>query len=255
MRLDLYLVQNGHATSRARAAFLVESGGVTVNGEVCKRVSRSVGEQCEVAVIEQVLPYVSRGGLKLHGALQDFGFLPDDRGDLPDMSKRTVEGAIVLDIGSSTGGFADCLLQHGAAVVYAVDTGHDQLHPELRKDGRVISLEGRNARDLTTDDIPQLCNLCTIDVSFTSQTLLYSSIVPLLAPEACVISLIKPQFEAGRNGLTRSGKVRSSAILRRVLDDVIQAAQLHGLEMIKLVPSRQLGGEGTEEWFGLFVKG
>jgi 23S rRNA (cytidine1920-2'-O)/16S rRNA (cytidine1409-2'-O)-methyltransferase len=242
MRLDVYLHKNNYAASRARAAFLIESGAVSVNNKICLKAAQNISPDCVVAIKSEVLPYVSRGGLKLAGALADF--------DICDI----VHGAIALDIGTSTGGFADCLLQHGAARIYAVDSGRGQLHSDLRGNEKIISLEERNARELTHKDVPELCDIATIDVSFTSQTLLYSAIVPLLSPGAVVVSLVKPQFEAGRAGLTKSGRVRTPAILRRVFDDVTVAAKLHGFHVEQIVPSRQLGGEGTEEYFFLMRK-
>jgi len=240
VRLDLYLTQKGYAESRSRAAFLIETGAVTVNGKTCIRAAHKITENCLVAITAQPLPYVSRGGLKLAGAIKDFGLA------------KTISGAVVLDIGTSTGGFADCLIQHGAEKIYGVDTGRDQLHHSLISHPRLISLEGRNARDLAPADIPEKCSVCTIDVSFTSQTLLYPSILPFLAEGATVISLIKPQFEVGRKGLTKSGKIRTPSLLKQVLEDVTASAAAHGLELMQTAPSRQTGGEGTEEWFGLF---
>ena len=240
MRLDVYLAHHGLTESRSRAAFLIEIGAVTVNGEICCRAAQNITSTCAVTVISEKLPYVSRGGLKLAGAIIDFEL------------QEIVRDAIVLDVGTSTGGFANCLLRHGAAKIYGVDIGHDQLHHTLRNEPRLISLEGRNILDLTTNEIEEKCNLCTIDVSFTSQTLLYTAILPFLAEGAMVVSLIKPQFEAGRKALTKSGQIRNPALLGKVIDNVTQLAGKQGLELLKIAPSRQAGGEGTKEWFGLF---
>ena len=240
MRLDVYLAHYGHTESRSRAAFLIENGAVTVNDKVVRRAAQVITENCTVAVLSDMLPYVSRGGLKLAGAIADFEL------------QEIVQGAIVLDVGTSTGGFADCLLRHGASKVYGVDIGKDQLHHTLRGNPKLISLENQDIRSLTTNEIREKCNLCTIDVSFTSQTLLYPSILPFLSDDAILVSLIKPQFEAGRKALTKSGKIKTSALLKKTVEQVTEAAALQGLQLIKTAPSRQAGGEGTAEWFGLF---
>lgn len=182
--------------------------------------------------------YVGRGGLKLEAALREF--------------QIDVSGFTCLDVGASTGGFTDCLLQNGAKKVFAVDVGHNQIDWRLRNDPRVEVREGVNARYLTPKDFPQKFNLVVIDVSFISVTKVLPAIVPLLAPTGAIIALIKPQFEVGRGEVGGGGIVRDAAKRLRVVEEVNGAARTLGLEPVKVIESPITGAEGNVEFLALY---
>ncbi len=182
--------------------------------------------------------YVGRGGLKLEAALREF--------------KIDVSGFMCLDVGASTGGFTDCLLQNGAKKVFAVDVGHNQIDWRLRKDERVEVREGVNARYLTPKDFPQKFNLVVADVSFISVTKVLPAIIPLLAPHGSIIALIKPQFEVGRGEVGGGGIVRDAAKRLRVVEEVNNAARALGLEALKVIESPITGAEGNVEYLALY---
>ena len=238
MRLDVFLVEAGHAPSRESAKRLIESGLVTLDGKVItKPASHVEGEP----VVNIVLPrYVGRGGEKLEAALQAFG--------------QDVTGLRALDIGASTGGFTDCLLQHGAREVVALDAGIGQLHPTLRKDGRVKNIEKYNARYLNVNDTG-IVDVAVLDVSFISQTLILPQIPAVLGEGGKLISLIKPQFEAGRGALNKQGVVRHPKDRLFAVSRVLEAARAVGLMPGGLMPSPILGGDGNEEFLALFCLG
>ena len=237
MRLDVYLHATGLADSRERAKRLVQGGAVTVNGAVVTKPATEIVGTPEIAVRGE--RYVSRGGEKLEAALTLFGVAVKD--------KRA------LDIGASTGGFTDCLLQHGAAAVLALDTGHSQLHPSLRADSRVTNLEKYNARTLSSADVG-VSDVVVMDVSFISATYILPQIPAVLAEDGRFVLLIKPQFEAGRAALNKQGIVKDVRdrvlAVRRVLD----AAAAVGLRCVGLAPSPILGGDGNEEYIACFCK-
>lgn len=238
MRLDVFLVTGGHAPSRESAKRLVEAGQVTVNGKVVTKPSSEIVGEPDVCV---VLPkYVGRGGEKMEAALRLFEVDPT--------------GLRALDIGASTGGFTDCLLQHGAREVVALDAGIGQLHPKLRADGRVLNVEKYNARDLDVKDTGRV-DLAVLDVSFISQTLILPRIPAVLAKGGRLISLIKPQFEAGRGALNKQGVVRSPKDRSFAVSRVLDAARAVGLIPVGLAPSPILGGDGNEEFLALFCLG
>lgn len=239
MRLDLYLQEKGHAPTRSRAKTMIEGGMVEVDGKIVDKPSFSVDEGCAIRILD-TLRYVSRGGLKLEAALAAFGVDPT--------------GRVALDIGASSGGFTDCLLQSGAVLVYAIDSGSGQLAPTLRQDPRVVLREHCNARYITPDDFERTPTLCVIDVSFISQTLILPAIAQILPEGGELISLIKPQFEAGRGaigkgGIVRSDKDRAAAILR-----VITSAEALSLTHLKTIPSPIRGGDGNIEYLAHFRK-
>lgn len=235
MRLDLFLSANRYAETRTKAQELIKSGAVTVNG---KNVSKASFDVTDVDVIEcrtdLICPYVSRGGLKLQAALDEFGV--------------DVNEAICLDIGASSGGFTDCLLKRGAKKVYAVDSGSGQLHPLLRGDERVISLENMNARYISDKQIPEKIDIAVMDVSFISQTKLYQAIIPLLKEKAVLLTLIKPQFEVGRSGVGKGGIVRDPKKRKEAVDSVIDFASYVGLEALGVIESPIKGGDGNTEY-------
>ena len=204
-RLDQILVQRALAESREQAQRLIRAGMVRVNEQPANKPGHQYPEAAEISVKEKE-KYVSRGGLKIEGAHQDFDF------DLTD--------AICLDIGSSTGGFTDFMLQHGAVKVYAVDCGTNQLHYRLRQDPRVIVMENTNARYLTDEDIPEKADFCSIDTSFISLTNILPPLKNLVKHGGHIISLIKPQFEAGKDQVGKGGVVRDTAIHQEVIDKI-----------------------------------
>jgi len=209
-RLDRLLVDRGLANSRARAQWLIREGRIEVAGRPVLRPSASVPSDAPIEVVKP-LPYVSRGGIKLAHALDAF--------------QIDVKGRVTLDVGASTGGFTDCLLQRGAARVYAVDVGREQLHPRLRQDPRVTSLEKTDIRDLESLPKEVLVELAVIDVSFISLRLVLPAVLRLLRPTGEIVALIKPQFEVGPGVVGRSGVVRRRADRRRALREVLAFAQ------------------------------
>lgn len=240
MRLDQFLTEKGYAETRTRAKNLIESGSITLNGKLILKPAFDVNDGDEISCrTDLICPYVSRGGIKLEGALREFGIDPT--------------GAVCLDIGASSGGFTDCLLKYGASKVYAVDSGSGQLHKSLLDDPRVISLENVNARYLSDKEIPEKADITVMDVSFISQTKLYPAIVPLMKEVGVLISLIKPQFEVGRSGVGKGGIVRDEKKRREALDNVIAWASSCRLKAIKTVVSPIKGGDGNTEFLAHFI--
>jgi 23S rRNA (cytidine1920-2'-O)/16S rRNA (cytidine1409-2'-O)-methyltransferase len=237
IRLDTLLVERGLAASRERARALVLAGTVRVNGQPAGKAGMTVPRNAELVLAAADHPYVGRGGLKLAHALDTF--------------QLNVEGRTALDIGASTGGFTDALLQRGAARVVALDVGHGQLDWRLRNDPRVVVIERVNARSLTPGQLPagmRTFDLVTIDVSFISLRHILPVVPPLLAPGADVIALVKPQFEAGRREVARGGIVRDAAVRARVVEDVAAAADKLGLGRVGLTQSPIEGMEGNKEF-------
>ena len=234
VRLDTLMTERGLAESRSQAQRLIMAGEVRVNGEVVLKPSHKISAQSEV-IVKQPPRYVSRGGEKLETALGAF--------DLKDLS-----GLVCADVGASTGGFTDCLLQHGAEKVYAVDVGYGVLHWKLRKDERVISMERTNARTLRA--LPEQVDLVTIDASFISLRYLLPVVKNWLAmPNGILLALVKPQFEAGRAESARGeGVIRDPAIHRRILEDVIEFAVCEGFAVCGLIRSPLLGPKGNVEF-------
>lgn len=233
-RLDVLLVARGLAPSRTKAQALILAGQVRVDGVLVDKPATLISEAANIEILAPPR-YVSRGGEKLAFAL--FAFAIDPR------------GKICLDIGASTGGFTDCLLQHGAARVYAVDVGRGQLHWKLRQDPRVVLKEGLNARYLRFEDIGEEVDLVTIDVSFISLRLILPRLSGLVRPEGAVIPLVKPQFEAGREKV-RAGVIRDSKIHREVLERIIDFVEKDlGWSVVDAVASPLLGPKGSREFF------
>ncbi len=232
LRADRFLVEHGHFESRARAQAAIAAGLVRVDGRVLARASAAIPPGARVEA-EAPHPYVSRGGLKLEAALDAFGLDP--------------AGRAALDVGASTGGFTDLLLRRGAAHVHAVDVGRDQLHASLRADPRVACREGTDIRALAgpLDPVPDLCG---IDVSFIALRLVLPAVAGLLAPRADLVALIKPQFEAGRARVGRSGIVRDPAVHAAVCEEVRAALAELGFAFLGLLPSPIQGGDGNTEF-------
>lgn len=238
-RLDVYLVNYSYASSRETAKKLISNGYVLVDGKQITKPSFLVNENSVVAVSENdVCKYVSRGALKLEGALDAFGI--------------DVDGFVAVDFGASTGGFTDVLLTRGAAHVYAIENGNGQLHKKLLSDTRVTSYENTNARYLQKGFVP-LCDIAVMDVSFISQTKLYESVTNVLKKDGIFISLIKPQFEAGKSKIGKNGVVKDPSVHRAVIEDVCKTAELFGLKTISVIPSPILGGDGNKEFLAYFT--
>ena len=237
MRLDVYLVTKSFCDSRSRAAELIKNGFVKVNGKKELKASKDV-DGCVVELLGD-LKYVSRAGQKLEAALEEF--------------KIDVKGLFCLDIGASTGGFTQCLLSRGADFVYALDVGRSQLHESLRNDLRVCDMPGINARNVTKELFEKKIDIVTMDVSFISQTLLYGTVASVLDANGVFISLVKPQFEAGRENIGKGGIVRESD---KLYDDIFKrlskAALDNGLKMVKTIESPIKGGDGNREFLACF---
>lgn len=233
-RLDILLVARGTASSRSQAQALIRAGRARVDGKVLDKPGTAVPVDSAIEVTAGP-PYVSRGGEKLEGALAAFGV--------------AATGKVCLDVGASTGGFTDCLLQHGASRVYALDVGRGQLDWKLRNDPRVVVQEGANARDLRPEDIGEPVDLVTVDVSFISLRLVLPPLGAVVKPGGEVIALVKPQFEAGR-GVVRRGVVRDPAVHQAVVDRIAAFAR-ESLDWIVrgTVPSPLLGPAGNREFF------
>ncbi|MET0285300.1 MAG: TlyA family RNA methyltransferase [Polyangiales bacterium] len=238
-RVDRLLVARGLAPSRTRARALIEAGKVFAAGVVLKSASDLVAADVELTLSELDHPYVSRGGLKLEGALEDL--------------QVEVRGLVVADIGASTGGFTDCVLQRGATRVYAIDVGHGQLHEKLRTDARVIAQEGVNARELT--GLPEPIDLVVVDASFISLTKLLPALAPLLHSNGRLLALVKPQFEVGPEHIGKRGVVSDDAQRERALAEVVAAAATQALRFAASANCRIEGPEGNREIFALFTRG
>ncbi len=240
-RLDVLLVERGLEESRQRAQADIMSGIVFVDGRRVDKPGAAVPDGAAVEVRGNTLRYVSRGGLKLEKAMASF---PID-----------LRGAVCGDIGASTGGFTDCMLQNGAARVYAVDVGYGQLAWKLRSDPRVVCLERTNARYLSREQIPEPLDFASIDVSFISLSLILPAAARVLRDGGCVVSLVKPQFEAGREKVGKKGVVRDPAVHREVLERYLVHARDAGFTVLDLTWSPIRGPEGNIEYLGYLKKG
>jgi 23S rRNA (cytidine1920-2'-O)/16S rRNA (cytidine1409-2'-O)-methyltransferase len=239
-RIDKLLIDRGLVDSRAKAQALVMAGAVLVDEQLVRKSSEVFSPQAQIRIKEAAtLRYVGRGGLKLEAALRHFEI---DAG-----------GFVCLDIGASTGGFTDCLLQHGARKVIAVDVGHNQIDWKLRNDPRVEVREGMNARHLTPDDCDEKFDLVTIDVSFISATKIFPAVPAILKTDGRVITLIKPQFEVGKGEVGKGGIVRDPAQHQRVIAEVNAAAQSLGLHNRGVIESPITGADGNVEFLALYV--
>jgi len=233
-RLDVLLVSRGLAESREKAKAVIMSGIVYVNGQKEDKAGSVFDDKSEIEVRGATLKYVSRGGLKLEKAMTHFGVL--------------LEGKICMDVGSSTGGFTDCMLQNGAVKVYAVDVGHGQLAWKLRNDDRVVCMEKTNIRYVTPEDIPDRIQFSSIDVSFISLTKVLGPVKQLLTEDGQIVCLIKPQFEAGREKVGKKGVVREKSVHLEVIEAVIAYAVSIGFEVLNLEFSPIKGPESNIEY-------
>ena len=241
IRVDVYLVSEGYSKSRESAQKSIEAGLVTIDGKLVKKPSEKIDETIEHSVeCENTIAYVGRGGLKLEAALDAFGIDPS--------------GKICFDVGASTGGFTDCLLKRGAARVFAIDSGRDQLAAELRNDNRVVSLEGMNARFLNFESVGSYADIIVMDVSFISQTLILPRFQMLLNDGGDVVTLIKPQFECGREALGKGGIVKKPEHRLSAVRRVVSVAEENGLHLCGLIRSPIEGGDGNVEFLARFTK-
>ena len=235
-RLDVLLTKLGDFESREKARAAIMSGQVYVNGSRLDKPGMQVAEDAQIEVRGNVCPYVSRGGWKLEKALDVFGVDPT--------------GMICGDAGASTGGFTDCLLQHGAQKVFAIDVGYGQLAWSLRNDPRVVCMERKNLRHMTPEEIGQPLDLFTLDVSFISLRLVLPAVAAMLRPRGQVLCLIKPQFEAGKDQVGKKGVVHDPAIHRQVLERFVENARELGFTVLGLSWSPVKGPEGNIEFLG-----
>jgi 23S rRNA (cytidine1920-2'-O)/16S rRNA (cytidine1409-2'-O)-methyltransferase len=232
-RLDVLVVERGLAESRAKAQALILAGQVVVDDQRVDKPGALVSTGAELRLKGEVLPYVSRGGLKLKGAIDRFAL--------------DVRGKVAADIGASTGGFTDCLLQEGALRVHAIDVGYGQLHEKLRKDPRVRSRERVNARYLSAEDLPEPVGVVVIDVSFISLTQVLPAVLPFLEPGGLLIALVKPQFEVGRDRLGKGGVVRDAEARQEAIEGVTAFVREQGFEVKGLMDSTVPGPAGNIE--------
>lgn len=219
-RLDVLLVKGGFAESREKAKAIIMSGNVFVNNNREDKAGQTFDEKAIIEVRGNTLKYVSRGGLKLEKAMANF--------------EVSIDGKICMDVGASTGGFTDCMLQNGAVKVYSIDVGHGQLAWKLRQDERVVCMEKTNIRYVTNEDIPDLIDFSSIDVSFISLTKVLGPVRNLLADNGQVVCLIKPQFEAGREKVGKKGVVRDKKVHIEVIEMVVEFAKSIGFNVLNL---------------------
>ena len=236
-RLDLLLVERGLAESRQRAQAVIMSGQVYVRDQKVDKAGTQIEEDAPIEVRGQTLAYVSRGGLKLEKALRTFYGID-------------LHGVHAIDAGASTGGFTDCMLQNGAEKVYAVDVGYGQLAWSLRSDPRVVCMERTNVRYLTAEQIPELLDFGTVDVSFISLRLILPALRPLLKPQGQLVCLVKPQFEAGREKVGKKGVVRDPAVHLEVLEQFLRHAEETDFTVKDMTFSPIRGPEGNIEYLG-----
>lgn len=240
-RLDVLLHERGLSESRQRAQADIMGGWVYVDGQQVLKAGTAVSEEAVIEVRGQAIPYVSRGGLKLAKAMDVFGL--------------DLTGMICADIGASTGGFSDCMLQHGAAKVYAVDTGYGKLAWKLRTDERVVPLERTNARYLTHEQIPEDLDLASVDVSFISLRLILPALRGVLGPSGQVVCLVKPQFEAGKEKVGKKGVVRDPKVHLEVLEHFLVHADEADFTVKDMTFSPIRGPEGNIEYLGHLTVG
>jgi len=240
IRIDRLLVERGLVESRERGQALILAGQILVNGQKQDKAGALVPEDAELRILGEVLPYVSRGGLKLAGALKEF--------------EISVDGAVALDVGASTGGFTDCLLQNGAKKVFAVDVGYGQMAWKLRQDPRVVMIERVNIRAIEASLVPEPIDIAVIDVSFISLEKVVPSIIQFLTPGAELVALIKPQFEVGREQVGKGGIVRDEAARTAAVIRITEFIGSCGFEVKGMIPSPITGQDGNVEFLIYAVK-
>lgn len=240
IRIDRLLVDRGLVESRERGHALILAGQVLVNGQKRDKAGSLVPEDAEIRILGEVLPYVSRGGLKLAAALKEFSV--------------SAGGKVALDVGASTGGFTDCLLQHGAKKVYAVDVGYGQMAWKIRQDARVVTIERVNIRAIEPSLVPEAVDMAVIDVSFISLEKVIPSILQFLRTGAELVALIKPQFEVGREQVGKGGIVRDEVARNSAVSRVTEFIGSLGFEVKGVIPSPITGQDGNVEFLLYAVK-
>ena len=242
MRLDLYLTENGFFKSRSKAQAAISAGNVSVNGKTVSKPSFDIVGDEAITVTDNER-FVSRAGEKLFHALNEFNI--------------DVNGMTALDIGASTGGFTDCLLQNGAKKVFALDVGTAQLDERLRSDSRVTVMENFNARYAKREDFNEAIDIIVMDVSFISQTLIYPACEDILPSGKMMITLIKPQFEAGKGHIGKGGIVhdKDGRIIKEILEKIDCSASSFGFTRVSITDSPIAGGDGNKEYLALFIRG
>ncbi len=239
-RLDKLLMDRKLVTTRARAEQIIKEFGVKVNGKLIQKTGKKFPIDAHIEMIQEEIPYVSRGAYKLLEAMNTWGI--------------NVEGATAMDVGASTGGFTEVLLQHQAAKVYCVDVGSNQLHEKIRTNAKVINLEKTHVRILTPQLIPDPIDVCVIDVSFISIIKIFPFIHAFLKPGATVIALIKPQFEVGKENIAKGGIVKNKKLYPQILNEIKTVAQFNQLKPLDVIESPILGGDGNREFLMLLHK-
>jgi len=234
-RIDKLLAEREMVPSRERARALIMEGRVRVDGQVVNKAGAQVSLGALIEIRRQDFPFVSRGGIKLEGALDTFGVNP--------------QGMVVMDVGASTGGFTDCMLQRGASKVYAVDVGYEQLAWKLQKDPRVVNLERKNVRYLLKEEIKEEVDLIVIDTSFISIEKFLPHLLQFLRKGGMILSLIKPQFEVGKGEVGKGGVVKDPALHRKVIERITRLSQDLGLGVLGVTESPLLGPKGNKEFF------
>lgn len=239
-RLDKLLIQRKLVSSRTRAEQIIREVGVKVDGKLITKTGKKFPVDCEIELIQEEIPWVSRGALKLLEAL--------DRWNLK------LDNGVMLDIGASTGGFTEVLLSKNASKVYCVDVGRDQLHDKVKNDPRVVNLEKTHVRELTNSLIPEKVDVCVIDVSFISLEKIFPFIHPFIKKDGVVIALVKPQFEVGKKNLGKGGIVKDKTLYKEVLNKIKETATANNLIFKDVIDSPILGGDGNKEFLMLLEK-
>lgn len=239
-RLDILLVEKGIIESREKAKTYIMAGKIFVDGQRVDKAGEKISPSANIEFKGEKIPYVSRGGLKLAKAIKEFNL--------------DLKGKVCMDIGASTGGFTDCMLQNGAAKVFSVDVGYGQFAWKLRTDERVVCMERTNIRYVTLEDIGEALDFASIDVSFISLKTIMPAVIGLLKEDGEVVALIKPQFEAGREKVGKKGVVRDIAVHKEVIYSVIDNLQEHNLKVLNLSYSPIKGPEGNIEYLVYFTK-
>jgi 23S rRNA (cytidine1920-2'-O)/16S rRNA (cytidine1409-2'-O)-methyltransferase len=234
-RIDKLLVEKGWVESRERARAMVMEGKILVNGQRVDKPGTAVPFTAQIEVKGEGIPYVSRGGIKLEGALKVFGVNP--------------QGKVVMDVGASTGGFTDCILQKGARKVYAVDVGYGQLAWKLQTDPRVVNLERKNIRSLKKEEVEEEVDLILVDTSFISVTKFLGHLLDFLKKDGKILILVKPQFEVGKGQVGKGGVVRAPDLHRQTIEGITEFCRKVGLKVLGVTPSPLRGPKGNQEFF------
>ncbi len=238
-RLDKILLNRGLVTTRTRAEEIIRTHGVLVNGKLLNKTGKKIPVDSVIELLAEEIPYVSRGALKLKHAIEHFNI--------------SFEGKKVLDIGASTGGFTEVALENGASKVFCVDVGQNQLHPKIAENPKVVNLEKTHVRELNNRQIPELCDIVVIDVSFISLEKVLPFLHPLLTKTAECIALVKPQFEVGKQNVGKGGIVKNKQLYPEVIEKIKEIGKLNHLNYVAHTDSPILGGDGNQE-FLMYLK-